>query len=205
VRRWIALVALVALAACGGDEPKPIVGRLAPALLTDADLRGQITNGTIVSVSELAPYVDPDPRGPCGARVVALPLGDAVGVGVKSSNIGGVQLVARMKTSTAKAYFSQRKSDLREGCPEFRTRTPDGIQRVKLDRVVALDVSADDAISVQRATLLNGRVTSTTAIELRRGNVVDRLVLFAPAPLNEITVRTLARRMANRLASLSYS
>ncbi len=181
-------------------------GPLAPALLTTDDLRaieGLPADAAAVALSDLSVYVDPDPRGPCGAKVPVLDLASGAGVGIQSAPVQGVELVARSDAKTASEYLDARVADAHAGCPEYETTTNRGeVQKVKLDRIIALQLDADQSLATQRAILVGDKVTSVTVIELRRGAVVAKLGLFAGTPLTAATVQGVAARVAERLAQV---
>lgn len=181
-------------------------GPLATALLTTDDLRaieGLPADAAVVALSDLSVYVDPDPRGPCGAKVPVLDLTSGAGVGLQSASVQGVELVARSDAKTASEYLDARVADAHAGCPEYETTTNRGeVQKVKLDRIITLQLDVDQSLATQRAILVGDKVTSVTVIELRRGAVVAKLGIFAGTPLTAATVRGVAARVAERLAQV---
>jgi hypothetical protein len=181
-------------------------GPLAAALLTTDDLRaieGLPADAAVVALGDLSVYVDPDPRGPCGAKVPVLDLTSGAGVGLQSASVQGVELVARSDAKTASEYLDARVADAHAGCPEYETTTNRGeVQKVKLDRIITLHLDVDQSLATQRAILVGDKVTSVTVIELRRGAVVAKLGIFAGTPLTAATVRGVAARVAERLAQV---
>lgn len=217
---------LLALAACSSGGSSPATSRststssasktaritvasdgpLAVALLTTDDLRaieGLPFDAAVVALTDLSVYVDPDPRGPCGAKVPVLDLTSGAGVGIQSASVQGVELVALSDATTATAYLDARVADARAGCPEYETTTNRGVtQKVKLDRIIALRLDVDQSLATQRAILVGDKVTSVTLIELRRGGIVAKLGLFAGTPITAATVQAVAARVAERLAQV---
>jgi hypothetical protein len=209
----VLFVALL-LGACGGHKganrsntPRITVagdGPLARGLLTQAQLRQVpgLAGATVTSLKETAVFEDPDPRGPCGARVPAVSLADAAGAAIKADTVrSGAEFVARQKPGAAKRYLDARIANAQAGCPEFETKTNQGVtQRVLLVRIVSLPEEPQQALAVVTAIKIADSVRAATAIEVRRDDILSRVVIFTDAPLDDATVRALASLMGQNLA-----
>ncbi len=208
----IVVLNLTVLAACGGgggeesDEsqtPRLRTGSrtaLADALLTTGDLRsvrGLPADIEAVSLDGLALFEDPDPRGPCGARIDQPDFARGQGVGLRSDQVAGFIAVVRLSVAQARAYMKALVADTRLGCPPHERRTNTGsIQRVK--RVKAVDIG--DQGSAARVTITSeGKTVDALQIAVRRADRVVVLVLFSSAALPDDTVRALASRVFRRL------
>lgn len=211
------LVALVA-SACGGggggtSAKTPVTvavfGPLDAALLTQTQLR-QVPGFATTKVTPLqAPvlFEDPDPRAPCGAKVPKLSLRDAVGIAMTAESIrGGAQLVIRLPSGAAKGYLDARQANTSKGCPEYETTTNQGAkQRVLLVRVVRLHREFDQALAVVTALKIGDNVRAATQIEVRRGDILSRTVVFTNAPFSNQSVRGIASLMGQNLLALENS
>ena len=216
MKRGLAVGLIVlALAACGGSKganrsntPRITVGAdgpLAPGLLTQSQLRQlpALSTATVTSLKETAMFEDPDPRGPCGAHVPVVSLGDAAGVAIRAATIrSGTEFVARLKRGAAKRYLEARMANTTDGCPEYATTTHEGVtQRVLLVRNVRLDDEFQQALAVVVAIKIHDSVRAATEIEVRHGDVLARTVIFTAAPMDDATVRGIASLMGRNLAT----
>ncbi|HVT78633.1 MAG TPA: hypothetical protein VHD87_16455 [Acidimicrobiales bacterium] len=181
-------------------------GPLAPALLTQSQLRQVpgLSTAVVTSLKQTTFFADPDPRGPCGAKVPALSVKDAVGVAIKADGVrGAAQIVARLPEGTAKKILDARMADSTAGCPEFETVTHQGVhQRVLLVRIVRLHKEFEQALAVVNAIKIGKSVRAATQIDVRDGDVVSRIVIFTTAPIDNVTVRGIASLMGQNLHAL---
>ena len=212
---WILGLALT-LGACGGGTTAPhssmpritvgSTGALGAGLLTSAQIGiiGGLTNPSVSSLSKSTFFEDPDPRGPCGARVPKLDLSHAAGVAVTSGEASGAELIVRR--TDARAYATLLRNDARDGCADYSTTTHAGdTQTVRLIRIVPLDVVADQSLAIIRAVKVRSVVRAQETMVVTRGPYLASLVLFGGAPLGDQTIGQLADAMAHQLASLSDS
>jgi hypothetical protein len=212
------LAALVAFVtgACGGSHSPPAsapritvgaTGPLAPGLLTESQWQRVpgFASAKVTTLDQTAVFADPDPRGPCGAKVPELPLRDAAAIAVAADTIrSGAELVVRTKPGVAKQYLDARMADSRQGCPEYATVTNKGVrQRVLLVRIVKLNREFEQALAVVTALKVQDSVRAATQIEVRRGDMIARTVIFSDAPLATETVRGIAALMGADLATVS--
>jgi hypothetical protein len=214
VRRGVAVVLLALVAgACGGDKAAPgsatpritggADGPLAPGLLTQAQLRQVpgLSSAKVTSLEETSLFEDPDPRGPCGAKVPALSLDDAAGVAIAAETIrGGAEFVRRLPTGAATRYLDAVMADTRSGCPEYETTTNQGAkQRVLLVRIVRLHNEFDQAVAVVNALKVANSVRAATRVEVRHGDILATTVIFTNRPMENVTVRGIASLMGRSL------
>jgi hypothetical protein len=202
--------------ACGGNSkaangtktPRITVasdGPLAPGLLSQSQLRQVpgLSTATVGPLDNTAPFEDPDPRGPCGAKVPRISLRDATGVLIKADTLrGGAELVMRLPSGAAKKVLDARMADATERCPEYATVTHQGVaQRVLLVRIVRLHKEFQQALAVVNAIKIGDSVRAATQIEVRRGDILARTVLFSETPLDDATVRGVASLMGRNLSA----
>ncbi len=212
----IGAVILFALGVCGGKQraaPESVPqitltadGPLSPALISASQLRRVpgFATATVVPLNEVKIFEDPDPRGPCGAKVPVLKLNDAVGLSWNAQAIrGGAQLVIRGATGQAKKFLSARLNDIRPDCAVYTTKNAQGVtQEQKYDHAVRLPIDADQALAVVTALRIGGDVRAATSIEVRRGDVLSRAVIFTESPMDNTIVRGIGALMAKGLQRL---
>jgi hypothetical protein len=215
VRRVITIVLLMTLiGACGGNKsangsnPSRITvgadGPLAPGLLTQTQLRQVpgLSSATVTSLQQVAMREDPDPRGPCGAKVPLVSLKDAAGVAIKADTIrGGAELVTRLPAGGAKKYLDARMANATAGCPEYQTVTAQHVtQRVLLVRIVRLHKEFQQALAVVTAIKIGTSVRAATQIEVRHDDILARTIIFTNTPLDNVAVRGIASLMGRNLS-----
>lgn len=216
MRRGLLVLLLVFAGACGSggkganrsNTPRITVaaeGELAPGLLTETQLRQVpgLPTAKVTSLQDTAVFSDPDPRGPCGAKVSTFSLKDAVGIAITSDEISsGVELVVRLPSGAAKKILDARTANATEGCPEYQTVTHQGaVQRVLLVRNVKLTNEFQQALAVVTAIKVGDSVRAATQIEVRRNDVLARTVFFTNEPMEDATVRGVASLMGRDLAA----
>jgi hypothetical protein len=202
-------------AACGGGgggagTPRVTVGPRGPleeALLTATQIRQvpSLSTAKVAPLAALGVFDDPDPRAPCGATVPRLALTDVAAIGISAENIrGGAQLIARLGPGEAKRYLDARQADTSKGCPPYDVETDNGTtQRVQLVRVVRVHREFDQALAVVLAVTVGTTVRAATEIEVRRGDILARAVIYTNLPLPNTSVRGIASVMGRNLSVFS--
>jgi hypothetical protein len=147
---------------------------------------------------------NPDPRGPCGAKIAQPDLGSGASIAIGSSSIVGFQGVLRPTEPTAEAFLDANLADVREGCPPWQSTTNTGsTQTVTLLDVVP-DQPVPDGVDQQLAVVLkvedSGQTAYAGVIALRSGDVLSELAYFGPAPVDARTVAELVVLLGARLA-----
>lgn len=206
------VVPVLVAAACGGSNGTTAttrvtvgpLGSLEAALLTQTQLRQVpgLPTAEVAPLTDLGVFEDPDPRGPCGARVPKLALTDTAMITITAQNIrGGAQLVVRLPSGDAKRYLDARQANTSRGCAPYEFKSPDGVnQRVQLVRVVRLHREFEQALAVVTALTVGERVRAATQIEVRRGDILARTVIYTNLPLSNTAVRGIASVMARNLS-----
>jgi hypothetical protein len=207
---WLVVVAFV-VGACGGSKAngantRVTVGPQGPldaGLLTQTQVRQVpgFATAKVTPLADIASLADPDPRGPCGAKVPAVPLTDVAGVTVLAETIrGAAQLVIRLPKGDAEKYLDARQANTSKGCPEYQTTTRQGLpQRVLLVRVVRLHNEFEQGLAVVTALKIGKSVRAATQIEIRRGDILSRTVVFTNVPISNVSVRGIAAVMGENL------
>jgi hypothetical protein len=133
--------------------------------------------------------------------VPVVPLQDVAGVAVVAETIrGAAQLVIRLPKGDAKKYLDARQANTSKGCPEYQTTTNQGaVQRVLLVRVVRLHKEFEQGLAVVTALKIGDSVRAATQIEIRRGDILSRTVVFTNVPISNVSVRGIAAVMAENL------
>jgi hypothetical protein len=209
----VGVIVVALLGACGGADgrgsstTRVTVGPLGPleaALLTPTQLRQVpgLASATVKPLTDLTIFDDDDPRAPCGAVVPKLDLDDTAAVSIAAETIrGGVELIARLPPGAAKRYLDARQATTSKGCPEYETKSSGGqTQRVQLVRVVRLHREFEQGLAVVMALKVGTTVRAATEIELRRGDILARTVIYTNTPVSNITVRGIASLMGQNLS-----
>jgi hypothetical protein len=91
-------------------------------------------------------------------------------------------------------------ADTIKDCPEYQTVTHQGVtQRVLLVRIVRLHREFQQALAVVTGLKVGESVRAATQIEVRRGDVLSRVVIFSDAPLANVAVRGVASVVGQNL------
>lgn len=212
-------VVLVALAGVGcssdGDRPASQTPRvttdnttseLKSALLTTADVRavqGLPNDLAVTSLDDMSVYEDPDPRGPCGAKIAPPDFSDGVGVAFRSTSLGGFHFVVEPLGGAAGTYIDRLAEDTQQGCAPYDSTTNTGTtQHVQLVRTIELRSIGDQSHAAILEITNQGQTFSAAELVVRRGEVMSFLVIFSPTEPSDQVVMGLAEVVAGRLASL---
>jgi hypothetical protein len=148
---------------------------------------------------------NPDPRGPCGAKIVQPDLTQDAAIGITSSSVLGVQGVMRPTEISAEDYLDANLDDADADCPPWTSTTNTGsTQTVTLLDVVP-DQRVDDAIDQQLGIVLKIETEGQTAyagvVFLRAGDVLSEVAYYGAAEVDARTVEELVVLAAARLAT----
>jgi len=184
-------------------KERPAPAALEDALLTEEDLRSlpdaPETALTRRSVEDANLLVNPDPRGPCGARGWQAPVDRGALIMFAGESGMVFEYVDRRPPGEARAVIDDQQADLRPRCPSFLSETPYGKpQENLLIRPVQLDPLLD-----QRVAYIS-RVTITVPVYgamilLRQGDHLAAVVSTSLRQPSDAYVRALAERAAARL------
>lgn len=212
-----AVFSLVLLGGCdSGDErgesrtPRIRSGpvtELTDALLTTQDLRavrGLPRDLEAVSPEGVELFENPDPRGPCGAKVRYPDFARGQVVGLRSASAGGLEAVFRLPVAQATAFVRSLAADTRMGCPPHEAKTNTGsVQRVTLVKEVDIGSLGDQRTAALLRIVNKGQTAYVASVAVRHGDRVAVVALFAPARASDDVVKAIALRASDRLRAAS--
>jgi hypothetical protein len=210
VRRILILLVLGAVVAgCTPDSGTLEEGarqdELAPALLDEEAVRAAA--GAPGGLEEVPPEranlsEDPDPRGPCGAEVDALPILDGALAVFGRDDIVIVNVVLTETDGLADRLVTATAEDLNPGCPSFtKEDTPfEEPQVTELLAAVDLGGVGDQAVAF-RSTGTVGDNAPVYGVEslVRLGDDLTAIVILSSDPVAEEFVVDLTRAAATAL------
>lgn len=177
-------------------------GGLTAALLTTADLRSVLAlpgDAAAVSLDDVKVYENPDPRGPCGAKiqVPAFARGRGVGLTAGPTDVG-FEFVFGLTLSEARAYVTSVAADTRVGCPAHQSTTNTGsIQNVRLLRTVDIGRLADQRTASVVEIINEGQTFQASQVTIRDADRVAQIMWLGR--ISDRALRALATRAASRL------
>jgi len=184
-------------------DPNSSGSPLNDMLLTTADLRsisGLPADMQAVSVNDLSLFADPDPRGPCGAKVQQPDLGGGAGTGIQSPSLQGAEFVVPLEESVARAYLSALIADTRAGCASHTSLTNNGTQQsVELLHVVGLPDLADQQTATVLGITNQGQRFEGAEVVLRKGGTIAFVVVFGVTAPSDSIIVAIAQKAADRL------
>jgi hypothetical protein len=215
--RWVSLVALaVVVASCSSgsgsqrsetpriSEPSR-QAELSGALLTNADLQhipGLPSDIAVKSVDDMKLFEDPDPRGPCGARVAQPDLSTGAVIGISAQAVQGFEAVVELPVTAAENYLRALREDARPGCAAYDSTTNTGsTQHVRLIRPVDIGAAGDERTAGLLEISNEGHTFEAFELAVRSGGRVALFVLFSFSgrPLDDDSLRAVAEPLARRL------
>jgi hypothetical protein len=214
----IVFVCLTA-AACGGaggtgSSANPVTAKvtarsLRGALMTAAQLPatpdafagGPVGNASITD--------DPDPRGPCGAKLSQPSLQSGAVAQFRSLEPAAVfQWITRTPPGEATAYLAGVADDIRPGCAAFKSATPYGHPQLNVFvRATVLPPLGDQRVAVtMRLRLLapGDRAAYVTEILIREGDYMTAIIVSGLRPQPPRLVRAVAASAAADLSRLLH-
>jgi hypothetical protein len=215
----VALVASSVTASCSttSHTPRTALPSLTPpitakatsslrgGLITQADLdvTPSVTGITVASLGSGQVFTDPDPRGPCGAKLNQPSLEGAAGEALQGA-VNGVELIIHVDPAVAEDYVSAVQRDTRPGCPNWQSMTNTGAtQTGELVTAVPLSVPADQATAALLRVTSQGSKLAGTEIILRDGGTVSVTIMFSAATLAVAPVQLLALKEATQLRAVA--
>jgi hypothetical protein len=210
----VALLLCLTAAACGGSAgagsstrgtaAAPAPPALGRALLTAAGLR-RVAGAYVRQPPSLVE--DPDPRGPCGARIRQPPLSDGATVAFASRAPAEIfQWIGRLRPAVAAGLVASIRGDIRPGCPPYRTATPYGHPQLnRFLRALSLPPLGDQRVAVTlrvRPATRGARSVYATEIMIRDGGYVTAIAVSGLRPQPPPVVRAIAIRAAASLDRL---
>lgn len=218
------IIGLIVLAACGCGTSTPSssptsltsplpanVGTqsLKAALLTTHDL--QAVPGAPADIRTTEPtgassvFTDPDPRGPCGARIPYPDFSTGATLAIQSSQLAGAEVAVDLPGAHAADFLSAMQADTHSGCPAYRSTTNIGTtQTARFIAPLPMPASVDQAIGDQMSITSGGQTVDVYILAVRSGKRLEFFFLLSPAPLAKSFVYGLATAAGSKLkASMS--
>lgn len=205
------LAALLLVSACSNATGTLQEGarqeELAPALLTEDQVRG--ASAAPDGLESVAPERanlsdDPDPRGPCGAVVEALPVLDGAVAVFGQDDIVVVNVVLVDTGGLAERLVGATIADLVAGCPAFtKEDTPfDEPQLTELIADIDLGGAGEQSVAFQaRGTVGDNDPVYGVEALVRVGDDLTAIVILATEAVPEQFVQDLASAAAERLTA----
>jgi len=172
-----------------------------PGLLQPADLVG-FGKLTKVPLREAKLFEDPDPRGPCGAKIRA-PKASA-GSTVVFSLPGGVIVnsVIRLSGKKASSLMDEITSDAVTGCAAYTSTTNRGETQTVSTTIVELPPVGDQRVGATSMISVGGQTAYAGSVRMRRGDYLNSAVALSSTPIPQDVVQVLAARMDTALQRL---
>ena len=210
----VALVSRLVLAACASEgtgltdersnTPRITLGEppadFAGLLLSETDMEAVdgLQDAEANDVDDIEVYENPDPRGPCGARLAAPPAPDAGRV-LTAGGITALHLVYA-DASEIDRHIDVLEGDLWPGCGPHESLTNVGaVQQVA--EPVALDTTGvgDRAVGWTTAITVDGETAHVGLVLAIGGGHATGLQVLAGHPVGSDTMLSLARAAVARL------
>ena len=199
----IAAVLMVFGAACSeGSDPGPSTPRI-----TEGVDDGQLTK-SLVSLEEIedipdAPgelveqpiqdvsaFENPDPRGPCGAKISQPTFEDAALVAFATTQPPHstiVQAVWDLPDDEAEEFLEAHRRDARPGCPTYTSSTPTGTQEVQF--LEEVDISGEALATKVRLKVKDAAPFYGAVGMARRGTFLSLIMIFGEKPVSSAFLR----------------
>jgi hypothetical protein len=196
------VVALLAAAGCGGASAGTAAssGRLQQVAMTADDVAAA-TGGSGVHSKGIDPALlqNPDPRGPCGARISIPDPSDGVATQFKQK---GLTIYAiTQSTQDGQHWIDQVRGDTTPGCGPYDTQVAlRGAQTVTPLGAIDLPRVGDDRIAYASRVSTSSEDLVGTFVLVRHGQLVTALTIFSEHPLPDATVQALAQAAGDALA-----
>jgi hypothetical protein len=181
-----------------------IPGELGERLLRAEDLRRVEEFGPEVVVrgaEGVELYENPDTRGPCGAQIEQPDLTSGGIVTFTTPEVTGFEAVIELAERDADQYFDALEADTDSGCPDWESRTNQGLlQTGQLLEVHHLDVDVDRSWGASLKILVDGQSAYVAAIALETGQNVAIINVFSRVSIESEMVVGIASEAAARLS-----
>jgi hypothetical protein len=151
---------------------------------------------TTVPVAKGHIFEDPDPRGPCGAKLTQPKLDQAIAefqtpTGQAIESLGDIGIAA------ATHFLHAYSADRRQGCAPYDSRTnePGVTQHVVYEGPIRLPHLLDDAVADRLRITAQGKTVEFIAITLRRGGIIGTFVIMDSQTLPSAAVVAIAKNL----------
>lgn len=172
-------------------------------LLQSADLAGMAglpAGIQLTSIDQANLHENPDPRGPCGAKISSFDAGAGALVGITGPAETGSEEV--FDTPTVSAFVKESLADLHPGCASYTSTTnTGGTQRVTLLHSASSTTSEQTKIEVIAKIDISVGTVYGNEVLLSSGRYTGVFSIFTSAPLSMQTLDGLAATMSARIGS----
>lgn len=170
--------------------------------LTTGDLRaipGLPTDVRVAAIDTTKIFENPDPRGPCGAKIPQPSFKNAAGVAISGTGLVGDQLVTELPSGQAAAYVRAMIQDGHTPCPQYTSTTNTGATQI-VTPLGAVEVHATELGLVYAGTIQLGATRSyAVGVLLVAGDKLQTMDLLSPQPIDTTAVNLVVQRAAQLL------
>lgn len=179
--------------------PNPLRDRA----LTQADitsLPGAPAQLKVKSFDAVTTMQNPDPRGPCGTKLVLPSFAGATGVAITGDRFQGSELVVPIGPAGAARFVSSMAADTTTGCPPYTSTTSTGAkQSAVLTEVVPVEGLGDAATAAIQQVKVGATTGYSLAVVIADAANLALLNVFSSTPIDPRFARALADATAARL------
>jgi hypothetical protein len=198
----VIVIALLAAAGCGGGSSGSAASSrpLQQVSLTSADVATATgAAGVHAKPIDAALLRNPDPRGPCGARIsIPDPSG---GVATQFKQPGLTIYAITLSTPDGQHWIDQVRGDDKPGCGAYDTQVAlRGAETVTPLGAIAVPAVGDDRVAYAARVSTSTDEVVGTFVLVRHGGLVTALTMFSGKPVAVATVRGLTQAAADALA-----
>lgn len=149
-------------------------------------------------------FENPDPRGPCGARISQPDFPKRAIAVFAANSVMVFEAVARLDEGTARAFVDSIIADAKPGCPPFESLTNTGAQQTVIPGItVELPQLSDQQIARTESISVLGHSNEAAEVLIRRGGLVALAAIFAERRVPVRTVQQFAAAVNSALGRLS--
>jgi hypothetical protein len=141
---------------------------------------------------------NPDPRGPCGARISIPDPSDGAATEFKGPELTIYAIT--LSTPDGQHWIDQVRADSRPGCGAYDSQVAlRGAQTVTPLGTIGLPAVGDDRIAYDSRVTTSTEHVVGTFVLVRHGGLLTALTMFSKKPVPEATVAGLAQATADAL------
>jgi hypothetical protein len=148
---------------------------------------------------------NPDPRGPCGAKIADPPYDNAAVATFRDKKSVLVEVVVEPGERKASDYIAALQADSKPGCPPFESKTNTGATQRMEPTMVPLPPTADGASAVGGIVTVGSRRAVLVGVVVRDGGRLAISQLVAGTSVSPEAAISLARESAKALERLDRS
>ena len=176
---------------------------LRPGLITTKDLRSVPDLPTLepVPLKQTNAFENPDPRGPCGAKISQPDLSKgATAVFESQAPLTLSDTVLNLGTAAATNYLSTLLADARPGCPPYESTTRQGQTQTVTPSAFLdpLNAGAQRLVVLEKATV-NDQTGYLGYAVVRRDGLIAITMVVSALPVSSDTIQALATQVGDAL------